>query len=88
MTPAEAAARLRASGVEAVVYTSASHGVKGQRWRVLAPLSRSHAPDDHAGLVAILAIEHGTGARRWRLWDAAGGSGFQFGQLLFCLSSD
>jgi hypothetical protein len=54
VTPTEAARRLRAAGVEALVYTSASHGLKGQRWRVFAPLSKPHAPDEHARLVALL----------------------------------
>jgi hypothetical protein len=53
VTPAEAAERLRAAGITAIVYTSPSHGLpdKGQRWRVLAPLSRPHAPSEHVRLV-------------------------------------
>lgn len=57
----EAAARLTAVGVEAFLYTSGSHGVHnpphshgGPRWRVLAPLSRTHAPAERAGAVALL----------------------------------
>jgi len=39
MTPAQAAELLQRAGVEAVVVTTPSHGVKGHRWRVFAPLS-------------------------------------------------
>lgn len=44
LSPAEGAALLRAAGVRAVLYTTASHTPAAPRWRVLAPLSRSYAP--------------------------------------------
>ncbi len=57
----QAANRLAALGVEALIYTSASHGVVnpphsngGPRWRVLAPLSRPHEPHERERLVAML----------------------------------
>lgn len=51
---AEAAARLRAAGVEAVIYTSASHTPEKPRWRVLAPLSCVHLPSQRRDLVSLL----------------------------------
>ncbi|MCX7168617.1 MAG: phage/plasmid primase, P4 family [Rhodocyclales bacterium] len=57
----EATARLAKHGIEALIYTSASHGVVapprsngGPRWRVLAPLSQAHSPDERRRLVAML----------------------------------
>lgn len=61
VTPAEGAALLRAAGVRAVIYTSASHGVinapkskGGPRWRVLAPLAGPVAPAERAELVSLI----------------------------------
>lgn len=50
----DAAARLAAAGVEAFLYTSASHTAIAPRWRVLAPLSRVHTPTEHATVLALL----------------------------------
>lgn len=44
VTPADAARRLRAAGVAALVYTSPSHTLEAPKWRVLAPLSQRHPP--------------------------------------------
>jgi hypothetical protein len=57
----DGAARLQAMGVEAFLYTRASHEVYnpphsygGPRWRVVAPLSREHTAAEHTGAVALL----------------------------------
>jgi hypothetical protein len=39
LPPAEAAGMLQVLGIEAVIVTTPSHGIKGNRWRVIAPLS-------------------------------------------------
>ena len=49
-----AAALLQFAGIEAFIYTSPSHAPAAPRWRVLAPLSRDHAPTDRRDLVARL----------------------------------
>lgn len=54
LTPAEAADRLRAAGIAALIHTSPSHTPKSPRWRVLAPLSRSMSPEHRERLVARL----------------------------------
>lgn len=54
VTPEQAAATLRSAGLAGLVYTSPSHTAAVPRWRVLAPLSRPHAPADRAELVARL----------------------------------
>lgn len=56
MTPDQAAEALSKAGVAAVIVTSASHGVsgKGQRWRVVCPLSTTVKPDARAALAARL----------------------------------
>lgn len=61
MTPGQAAELLRAAGIRALFYTSASHGVAnppkshgGPRWRVLAPLSGPVTPTQRADLVSLL----------------------------------
>ena len=54
VTPEQAAALLKATGLEAVIYTSASHTPDKPRWRVIAPLSRRHPPGERAALVSIL----------------------------------
>lgn len=52
--PADAAALLAMHGLEAIIYTSPSHTPAAPRWRVLAPLSRDHAPDARRELTARL----------------------------------
>lgn len=54
LTPADAADKLRAAGIAALIYTSPSHTPERPRWRVLAPLSRSLPPDDRERLCARL----------------------------------
>ena len=56
IAPEEAARRLRAAGVAALVMTTPTHQRRGHgdRWRVFAPLSREHAPEERAALVARL----------------------------------
>ncbi len=51
ITVNEAAERLEAAGVEALIYTTASHRPGAPRWRVLAPLSTPHAPEAYDELV-------------------------------------
>lgn len=61
MTVDEARQCLANAGVEAFIYTSASHqifdpdtgGFKGNRWRVLLPLSKPHDPVHHRRLVGM-----------------------------------
>lgn len=61
VTVEEARQLLAAAGVEAFIYTSASHqifdpdtgGFKGHRWRVLFPLSKPHDPVHHRRLVGM-----------------------------------
>ncbi|WP_454825924.1 AAA family ATPase [Paraburkholderia xenovorans] len=50
----EAARRLSAEGLEAFIYTSASHTPEKPRWRVLAPLSRPYEPAERGQLMAML----------------------------------
>ncbi|MGX9218955.1 AAA family ATPase [Massilia varians] len=50
----EAAERLAAAGVCAFLYTSARHTPAKPRWRVLAPLSRAHTPDEFHEVLALL----------------------------------
>lgn len=52
VTPEDALARLEASGLRAIVYTSPSHTEQAPRWRVLAPLSRPLAPVERTRLLA------------------------------------
>lgn len=54
VTVAEAAARLRAAGVAAWLYTSPSHTAGAPRWRVLAPLSAEHSVADRRELCGRL----------------------------------
>lgn len=54
LTPAEAAQRLQQAGIAALIYTSPSHTPERPRWRVLAPLSRSMAPEHRERLCARL----------------------------------
>ena len=52
--PAEAARRLQAAGVAALVYTSPSHSIFAPRWRVVAPLSRPVPPAERDRLAGVL----------------------------------
>ena len=54
LTPAEAAQRLQQARIAALIYTSPSHTPERPRWRVLAPLSRSMAPEHRERLCARL----------------------------------
>lgn len=54
VAPELAAARLRAEGVAALIYTSTHHTAASPRWRVLAPLSGSISPAERDGLCARL----------------------------------
>jgi P4 family phage/plasmid primase-like protien len=54
VTIGEAVQRLRSAGIEAALYTSASHTDEKPRWRVAAPLSKPHSPDEHSRLVDVL----------------------------------
>lgn len=45
---------LERAGVRAVLHTSASHTPEAPRWRVLAPLSAAHRPDQRNALMARL----------------------------------
>jgi len=45
---------LQAAGVQAVLYTTASHKDDSPRWRVLAPLSRSYPPSERRRFAAQL----------------------------------
>ena len=50
----EAAERLNTAGVEAFIYTTASHTPQKPRWRVLAPLSKPCEPSERRRFVAKL----------------------------------
>lgn len=50
----DAAARLTAAGITALVYSSPSHSVDLPRWRALCPLSREYRPDQRDALMARL----------------------------------
>jgi putative DNA primase/helicase len=64
LSPQDAAELLRQAGVRALIYTTASHTPSHPRWRVLAPLSRPHAPEERARFVGLLnAILNGALAR-------------------------
>lgn len=54
VSPEEAARRLEAAGIEAVVYTTASHTPSAPRWRVFALLSSPCAPVERRRHVATL----------------------------------
>ncbi|MDR4470198.1 MAG: phage/plasmid primase, P4 family [Nitrospira sp.] len=45
VSPADAAEKLTSVGVEAYIYTTASHTPEKPRWRVLAPLSHAYPPE-------------------------------------------
>jgi len=50
----DATAMLDLAGIEAIIYTSASHVAAAPRWRVVAPLSVPCSKDNHRILVGIL----------------------------------
>jgi putative DNA primase/helicase len=50
----DAAALLRAAGVEAVICTTASHTAERPRWRVFLPLSRACTPADRRHFTGVL----------------------------------
>lgn len=54
VTPEEACERLERHDLLAVIVTTHSHASDRPRWRVLAPLTRDHAPADRIQLVAGL----------------------------------
>jgi hypothetical protein len=54
ITPDQAAARLRAAEVKALIYTSPSHTPDKPRWRVLCPASQELPPDQRFRLVSRL----------------------------------
>lgn len=54
VSPEDAAAKLQAAHVEAIVYTTPSHTPEKPRWRVLAPLSQSYRPEEREQFVALL----------------------------------
>jgi hypothetical protein len=54
ITPEQGAARLRAAGVQALIYTSPSHTPTKPRWRVLCPTSQELPPDQRFQLVSRL----------------------------------
>ncbi|WP_209508079.1 phage/plasmid primase, P4 family [Ruegeria sp. HKCCSP335] len=54
VSPEDAVARLEALGIAALIYTTLSHGLKGNRWRVVCVLSRPVEPAQRAELVAML----------------------------------
>ena len=47
-------ALLQHHGIEAMIYTSASHTAEFSRYRILVPLSRPHTPNDRRRLTAQL----------------------------------
>lgn len=54
ITLEQAKNRLEQAGIRAVLHTSASHNQDVPRWRVLAPLSAAHRPDQRNALMARL----------------------------------
>lgn len=54
ITPERAIELLNLYGVTAVVVTTPSHGIKGNRWRVFAPLSYDTTPEEHHDLTGKL----------------------------------
>jgi hypothetical protein len=74
----EAANRLKAAQVEAFLYTTPSHTPDSPRWRVLAPLSSVHLPDQRRDLVSLLngALGGILSAESWTLSQA-----FYFGRV-------
>ncbi|WP_275099520.1 DUF5906 domain-containing protein [Sedimenticola hydrogenitrophicus] len=48
MAPTTAATLLQMMDIEAVIVTTPSHGIKGNRWRVIAPFAQAHTiPERH-----------------------------------------
>ncbi|MGE3583038.1 MAG: AAA family ATPase [Hyphomonadaceae bacterium] len=56
MPMGEAAERLEAAGVAAMLYETPSHSPDAPRWRVLCPLSREHAPKERKALAEHLDV--------------------------------
>jgi P4 family phage/plasmid primase-like protien len=54
VTIEQAAERLQAAGIEALVYSTPSHTVQAPRWRVLAPLQHACEPARRGELVGVL----------------------------------
>lgn len=54
MTPEEAAERLRAAGIAALVHTTPSHRLDAPRWRVICPLAQPEAKEARRALVERL----------------------------------
>jgi hypothetical protein len=54
MSPAEAAAVLGLVGIEAIIVTTASHGLKGNRWRVIAPFAQARSLEERHTLLGRL----------------------------------
>lgn len=83
--PADAAERLRAAGIEALIYTTPSHRADAPRWRVLCPLSAAMPADQRHALVArlngalggILARESFTPAQPFYVGTVDGGEPMQ-----------
>lgn len=67
VSPAEAAARLEAHGIEAFIYTSPSHTAERPRWRAIAPFSGPLAPAEYQALMDRLngALGGILGAESW-----------------------
>ena len=52
--PAEAAQILQTAGIEAIIVTTPSHGLKGNRWRVIAPFTNAHTIEQRHDLMGRL----------------------------------
>lgn len=80
VTPEEAEAMLSLVGVRALIVTTASHGVKGNRWRLLAPFSAPCTPGRKQALLmhlnellgGILAGESFTASQSFYVGRVAG----------------
>jgi len=74
ITPEEAVERLKALGLVSLVYTSPSHGMpdKGNRWRLVLPLSEPLPPAAYADLVARVngAFGGALANESFRFWQA------------------
>jgi hypothetical protein len=54
ISPQDAAERLDKAGIEAMIYTSASHTDAQPRWRIVVPFSKELKPDEHYHQVSRL----------------------------------
>lgn len=78
---AEAAAKLQAAGIAAIIHTTSRHRPDAPRWRVLCALSKPVAPDERhrlAGILngalgGVLAPESFTASQRYFVGSVAGG---------------